>query len=118
MSKSFECNIDWKDIVLFDFEKVFSVMRGLKLPMIGNPLTSQEEKIPESITELQEHLVGIIDTVLRYIGHVYPSRDRVIKIWRFNSFLFLFDSYGTPQLTIAFAPFVTGTNIVSTMEIE
>lgn len=117
MTKQFECTIDWKNIALFDFEKVFSAMRGLKIPMMGNELKGIESKIPDSIEELQQMLAEQIELVLGYIGYIYPSREEQIKTWRFGPFLYLFNSSQDPHLTIAFAPFVTWANIILTKEV-
>lgn len=117
MTKNFECTIDWKNVALFDFEKVFSAMRGLKIPMMGNELKETESKIPDTVEELQQMLVEQIEIVLGYIGCIYSSREQQVETWKFGPFLYLFNPSQEPHLTIAFAPFMTWANIISTKEI-
>jgi hypothetical protein len=99
-------DLDWKDLMTFDFEKAFSIMRGLKIPMSEIPSLKIEAKIPDTIGELQGHILMCLNQVLDMINTNYSSP----VTWQYGPFVYVFEPTAPKALTIYFAPIVVHVN--------
>ena len=108
-------DVNWMDVIEFDFEKAFSIMRGLKIPMCAFPLLHIEEKIPDTLKELQEHFAYCLKETIININQLAQSRDHDVGEWRYGPFVFQFVSR-LNSLTVYFAPIIVDMNIKQTGE--